>query len=1107
MERKYVAFISYRHAELDSAVAKQLHTLIEQYVIPKNLRKDGKKLGIVFRDEEELVTSSNLTDEICRALDNSQYLIVVCSKNTAQSPWVSREIAHFLSKHDQEHTLAVLASGEPADVFPRLLTQRTLSNGTVEEVEPLAVDVRAKDIPGVKKKLKQEIKRLFAALIGCPYDALVMREQKRKRRQLATVMGLILAVVTSFAGVMLVKNYEIDLKNQELASMNQNLEDANLALENKNDELARQKAQVQLRESQLLTEKGVSFLADSKVQNAMENFISALPASAGDRPYYAPAEQGLIQSMGLFQENGAQYIPTGKEFTQKTTVSVYAISPDGTKLMTVDLFGLVTCYDISGGQVLWTCAADTWEGTQIESIAAANLALVNTRYSITALNWNTGETVWSRQVSISDSMYLTDDQSMLLAHDTEGIQDDAGVQVRRNLITCLDPVTGQLLQQYETGLSDYYNDQGNGYDYWSLSNQRPGTCSNGAFSPDGRYFACHYSVTGDTQEESWRLFVILDLQTGQLSRLPGQKVGRYDLTDLYSLSFVNDGLALLAVCDGTYPEDVSAQLLDAATGKVQWITGISFNRNSDIRDLIVAVRGKRLYVTLGSSMQLHSLETGELLHQKELPAKAVSMEFVNEGCFSLILENGYYCFGWSNQVGIILDADTAVMLPPAKGACLWNKGAMHIIVEDGYIKGIRGGLENGCGYVALLSGENDQCVVVAQLNPIPDLLGMQQLNLMSEGEYLSGNTVEVLDGNRLCLGYIQNRDSGQYFYRFLDLKNQQVREEELPSQGYTYRRANLLSDGSGYLECGNDLVFYRADAQEPVTLMENVTEEFKGMPGFAYSRYLLACQRQNRDGSILTAALGGQQLRLWRDTQSVAMVDIPQNIQAQVVTDVQQFHYLKIGANGLVILADFQQADAGYAPAGLAAYDTVNGGWYRFGQGLDYSSSFTIGAKEHLWVLVLDAADQVHVFDLAADKEIYTFPMQLSASALDFMELICQDRYLLARTGDDQILVYDLETGEICFRDKKENYGDGLRSQVDESRRRLYLWAPQSEGMCIDMDSWTKLADIPGMMHYDPVENVAYCLRTLPDSYQKDLFAFEMPNTAQLIQMAQQLLS
>ena len=142
MERKYIAFISYRHAPLDSAVAKALHGLIEQFKIPKTLRKDGKrKLGLVFRDQEELPVSSDLSEDICRALDNSEYLIVVCSPDTAKSPWVSREIAYFLSRHPREKVFTVLAAGEPGDVFPYVLTHA--ENGErVEEVEPLALDVR-----------------------------------------------------------------------------------------------------------------------------------------------------------------------------------------------------------------------------------------------------------------------------------------------------------------------------------------------------------------------------------------------------------------------------------------------------------------------------------------------------------------------------------------------------------------------------------------------------------------------------------------------------------------------------------------------------------------------------------------------------------------------------------------------------------------------------------------------------------------------------------------------------------------------------------------------------------------------------------------------------
>jgi len=68
-KRSYVAFISYRHAKLDSTVAKTLHTLIEQFRIPKGICNDNKKrLGTVFRDHEELSLSNDLSEEICNAL-------------------------------------------------------------------------------------------------------------------------------------------------------------------------------------------------------------------------------------------------------------------------------------------------------------------------------------------------------------------------------------------------------------------------------------------------------------------------------------------------------------------------------------------------------------------------------------------------------------------------------------------------------------------------------------------------------------------------------------------------------------------------------------------------------------------------------------------------------------------------------------------------------------------------------------------------------------------------------------------------------------------------------------------------------------------------------
>ena len=70
--RKYIAFISYRHLIPDKTVARLLHLRLEHYRVPEEYRdaSGSDRLGYVFRDEEELPASSNLSGSIKHALDN-----------------------------------------------------------------------------------------------------------------------------------------------------------------------------------------------------------------------------------------------------------------------------------------------------------------------------------------------------------------------------------------------------------------------------------------------------------------------------------------------------------------------------------------------------------------------------------------------------------------------------------------------------------------------------------------------------------------------------------------------------------------------------------------------------------------------------------------------------------------------------------------------------------------------------------------------------------------------------------------------------------------------------------------------------------------------------
>jgi len=191
-QQRYCAFISYRHQSPDDVIAKALHTAIETYGVPANIRaKTGKKrLGRVFRDKEELPLSANLGDDIQAALDESEWFIAICSPRYLESQWCLRELEYFLEKKGRDRVLAVLVEGEPESSFPEALRFAVDGDGNREEVEPLAANLRGSDW---RKKLKDEKLRLLAPMLGVTFDELKQRERQRFLRRTAIVSAAVLA--------------------------------------------------------------------------------------------------------------------------------------------------------------------------------------------------------------------------------------------------------------------------------------------------------------------------------------------------------------------------------------------------------------------------------------------------------------------------------------------------------------------------------------------------------------------------------------------------------------------------------------------------------------------------------------------------------------------------------------------------------------------------------------------------------------------------------------------------------------------------------------------------------------------------------------------------
>ena len=131
MEQHFCAFISYRHQSPDQEIAKKLHTAIETYRVPAGIRKKTgrRRLGRVFRDQEELPLSPDLGSDIEAALDNSEWLIAICSPRYLESRWCLRELEYFIEHKGRDRVLAVLAEGSPEESFPEALRFETDENG------------------------------------------------------------------------------------------------------------------------------------------------------------------------------------------------------------------------------------------------------------------------------------------------------------------------------------------------------------------------------------------------------------------------------------------------------------------------------------------------------------------------------------------------------------------------------------------------------------------------------------------------------------------------------------------------------------------------------------------------------------------------------------------------------------------------------------------------------------------------------------------------------------------------------------------------------------------------------------------------------------------
>lgn len=199
-------FISY--SRQDAAIAQWLQRQLESYKYPTELVKperrpsDRNYIRPVFLDTNDLSTSDGVFwNDIKSKIEHSQYLLVLCSRASASSVYVDKEIACFMGQDESRLDRVILAILEPeirlsspsADHFPPQILQRwdRLSSRNHPQLRPNAEE----NAPSARRR---GLMQIISFMLGVDWILLHNRyliERRRATRRAAIIGMSVLAAI------------------------------------------------------------------------------------------------------------------------------------------------------------------------------------------------------------------------------------------------------------------------------------------------------------------------------------------------------------------------------------------------------------------------------------------------------------------------------------------------------------------------------------------------------------------------------------------------------------------------------------------------------------------------------------------------------------------------------------------------------------------------------------------------------------------------------------------------------------------------------------------------------------------------------------------------
>ena len=211
MEKQYTyfAFVSYRSS--DEKWAKWLQEKIEAYRLPTTIQHENNdlpksRLRPCFRYHTD-IQPNELKTELRTKLEQSKYLLVICSPRSAQSPWVGAEIDTFVQLGRRDRIIPVIVEGIPYSGDPQtecynpmLIKHFPHSDNVDEDREILGVNIHEEGSGSAYIKRERAVMQVVSRMLNVSFDRIWQRQRRRLiRRAVLSTVGTLLVLAALIA--------------------------------------------------------------------------------------------------------------------------------------------------------------------------------------------------------------------------------------------------------------------------------------------------------------------------------------------------------------------------------------------------------------------------------------------------------------------------------------------------------------------------------------------------------------------------------------------------------------------------------------------------------------------------------------------------------------------------------------------------------------------------------------------------------------------------------------------------------------------------------------------------------------------------------------------